>query len=155
MSATLYHTVRITLIYSHINHQKKNIDKIRSLVDRNGDMMTDKTVIATMLNRQFFENFGKDNSTGIFEPFNCVPTLCKVDLDVFSVLITKLLKKLNKHKSQGTDKIHPYIISECSDSFAAALAEIFIQSYLTSSLPTFWKEANVTPVFKNDQKWTQ
>ena len=142
------------LIYSYINHQKNSADKIRSLVNGNGDTITDKTVIATMLNDQFFANFSIDSLNTPPESIICPQTLCEVDPEeVFSRLrVQMLLKELNKHKSPGTDQVHPYVLNECSDSFAGALAKIFKQSYLTSSLPTYWKEANVTPVFKRGSK---
>jgi len=71
-------------------------------------------------------------------------TICQVDIESFR----QILKKINKFKSQGSESINSYIIGECADALAEAFSLIFCQSFKSGQLPNFWKQANVTPIFK-------
>ena len=62
------------------------------------------------------------------------------------------LKKVKPEKSQGNDKIHPFIIQKCANSLANPLSLIFQQSMDHGDLPKAWLEANVTPIFKKGSR---
>ena len=62
------------------------------------------------------------------------------------------LKKLDENKAFGTDKIHPALIKNCATAFAFPLTLIFRASLASSELPTQFRSANVTPLFKKGDK---
>ena len=66
--------------------------------------------------------------------------------------IRKLLIKLNPHKSPGTDNLHPQVLKELSSSIAPALCRILKASLESGVVPSDWKSANVTPLFKKRSK---
>lgn len=63
-------------------------------------------------------------------------------------LVLKHLKALNTFKACGRDNCHPFFIQQCTEEFHIPLSEIFQKSVSTGSLPSYWKLANVTCIFK-------
>ena len=62
--------------------------------------------------------------------------------------IHKLLTTLNEHKSNGPDRISPYILKQCADEIMPILYVIFNHSLSTSLLPNDWLKPNICPVHK-------
>lgn len=58
------------------------------------------------------------------------------------------LKNLNVTKSPGPDNIHPRILHELREELAAPLTIIFNDSLDRLQVPTEWKMAHVSPIFK-------
>ena len=134
------------LIYSYVKSQRKLPNQIRSLIDPQGNTITDMPKIVNMLNDQFFSAF----NPATYLPVPSMPprslATCQVAMESFSSNKVRLiLNKLNKYKSQGSDKLNPYVLRECADALAEAFSIIFCQSFKSGKLPTYWKEANVTP----------
>ena len=69
-----------------------------------------------------------------------------------SEVILKKLKDLNINKSPGPDRVISRILVELADSIAPSLSIIFQNSYNTGTVPSSWKEANITPIFKKGDK---
>ena len=64
----------------------------------------------------------------------------------------KKLKDLNINKSPGPDSIKSRIFVKLVDSIAPSLSIIFQNSHNTGTVPSSWKEANITPIFKKGDK---
>ena len=65
-----------------------------------------------------------------------------------STVIESLLRKLDRRKPAGVDKIHPFILSECSSSLSLHISLIFSKSYDEGKIPVSWSLANISPIFK-------
>ena len=63
-------------------------------------------------------------------------------------MVLDLFQKLDTHKSEGPNRLHPRVLRELADVVAKPLSIIFQQSWLTRDVPVDWKLANVTPSFK-------
>ncbi len=63
-----------------------------------------------------------------------------------------VLEKLKNLDQNGVDKLHPFLLKNCAESFAAPLALIFRASLSSSQLPVQFRSANVTPLFKKGDK---
>ena len=68
--------------------------------------------------------------------------------NIDSKLVEGLLHNLKPSKSPGPDGIHPRVLKK----LAPPLAIIFRSSVSTGSIPQSWKTANITPIFKKEDK---
>ena len=66
--------------------------------------------------------------------------------------ISKLLQNLNIHKAMGPDQINAKILRELQDILAPTLEIIFNHSLNTGIVPSDWKMANITPLFKKGDR---
>ena len=62
---------------------------------------------------------------------------------------------MNVNKAAGPDGIPNKLLKACAEEVAPVLTNIFQQSLETSKLPSDWKKANVTPIFKKGDKHVQ
>ena len=62
--------------------------------------------------------------------------------------IQKVLNKLKENKSPGMDKLSPKYIKELSSSLLTPLQHIFALSLLTGKVPTDWKKAQISAIYK-------
>ena len=67
-------------------------------------------------------------------------------------ILLDLLRKLDAHKSMGTDGLHHGVLRELADVVVKPLSIILWQPWLTGDVPVDWKQANVMPIFKKGWK---
>ena len=63
-----------------------------------------------------------------------------------------MLKTIDEKKSPGLDKIPNKLLKTAADVIAPSLTEIFAKSIYTGIFPNEWKEARVSPIYKNGAK---
>ena len=66
--------------------------------------------------------------------------------------VEKVLSALNPSKSQGPDLFHPKYLKETMDFIIQPLQTIFQKSLDEGILPTIWKKANISAIFKKGEK---
>ena len=74
------------------------------------------------------------------------------DISINPEILCKQLNNLKISKSTGPDKLRPRILKELKSVLSQHLAIIFNNSIITSKLPDEWKCANITALFKKDDK---
>ena len=79
------------------------------------------------------------------------PVLDTVHISVEGV--KKLLSNLQPGKAPGPDNLSPRVLKELADEIAPILTIIYQSSIDTSKVPSDWKEANVTPIFKKGEQY--
>ena len=80
-------------------------------------------------------------------------TNARIDTIIFTpVKVYSILKDLNITKANGPDQISNKMLRETAEVIAAPLSSIFNKSMETSSFPNVWKYANISPVFKKNNK---
>ena len=72
-------------------------------------------------------------------------------VDITEEKVLNVLKELKDGKSQGPDQIHPMLLKETKQIQSKLLTTIFKKSLEDSTLPSKWKEANVTAIFKGGE----
>ena len=65
---------------------------------------------------------------------------------------SKAIDHIKASKSQGPDNIHPKLIKETKSAIKKPLKILFTKSLEEEKIPTIWKKANVTAIFKKGEK---
>ena len=65
-------------------------------------------------------------------------------------MIAKKIKKMKDYKSPGVDGIPPKQQKEIVEQISTPLAKVFNLSLEEGIVPSEWKEANITPLFKKE-----
>ena len=73
-------------------------------------------------------------------------------LFVTSVMIANKIKKMKDNKSPGVDGIPPKLLKEIVEQISTPLAKLFNLSLEEGIVPSEWKEANITPLFKKGSR---
>ena len=84
-----------------------------------------------------------------------LPRLCDQMLDLLTVnedAVARHLRGVSTRKAPGPDNISPFLLKHCAEELTLPLTRIFQQCLHTSTWPTAWKEARVTPVYKKKDK---
>nr|XP_047143057.1 uncharacterized protein LOC124817257 [Hydra vulgaris] len=137
-------------VYAYINNKTRFKDSIKAIKLHNGIITIDNQEIVNTLNEFFASVFIQDDSSEEVLDDNLL-TKCS-DPDFSISIIQKHLSNLNMYKSVGPDNVHPKVLKECSESLSSSLAIIFVQSFITGSIPKLWSCANVVPLFKKGNK---
>jgi hypothetical protein len=66
--------------------------------------------------------------------------------------VLKILKGLDVGKAMGPDGISNRLLKETSAAISEPLSILFNKSFTTGKVPKIWKEANLSPIFKKDDK---
>jgi hypothetical protein len=142
------------LIYSYIKNQSGGTNVIKSLKDEDGKLLSNPIDIANCLNTVFYKSFTQHDGSALPDFDRRTNESCSVSPnELFSWNIIKdKLDELETNKSSGLDEIHPLVLKNCSKSLCVPLSLLFTKSFKVGALPSCWKFANVTPIFKKGSK---
>ncbi len=107
---------------------------------------------AEILNNQFRSVFTKDDSEEQVSPLKEPPYPEIDELNITPEGVGKLLNNINVSKSSGPDNIPNRILKLCSRELAPAVAHLFNLSFQTGQLPSDWKNAKISPIFKKGNR---
>nr|XP_047144736.1 uncharacterized protein LOC105847031 [Hydra vulgaris] len=139
--------------YAYAQRKNQTHTKLLALKTSDNKIITDKKVIANLLNCSFQSVFVKENqdlpyfsnkTSHLFE--------CDWDQELKEDIIFNYLLELNENKSLGCDNISPYVLKHCAEGLSKPLSLIFKKSIHSGELPELWKSANITPLFKKGDK---
>ena len=141
--------------WKYVNQKRKFKSPVPSLYrtkDKDKDDLVDSDFDkAETLANQFTSVFTKESDSEWDLPEH--PNFTNDQQVIFSSeVILKKLKDLNINKSPGPDSINSRILAELADSIAPFLSIAFQNSCNTGTVPSSWKEANITPIFKKHDK---
>ena len=143
-------------LYTSVKQQKSNSNEIASLKS-NGITHTATVEKANILNTQFQSVFTKIIPLKLCHLIEFIlpmslpfPTMPEITISVNGV--AKQLSKLNPGKAAGPDGLTSRILKELHTEIAPILADIYNASLSEGVVPTDWKNAFVTPVYKKGPK---
>ncbi|MCG7875096.1 MAG: reverse transcriptase family protein [Candidatus Thiodiazotropha endolucinida] len=117
----------------------------------NHDIAENDIQKAEMLNSYFSsQTFVDDAHKSLPDLEPATVTLASIFISVQDVL--DVLKHLNVTKASGPDLISPRLLREGADFLAHPYSIVFNRSIAQGYFPPQWKEANLTPIFKKDDK---
>ena len=138
------------VFWKFIQSKTKVKEEIKCIEDQQGDIHTDDTSKAALLNSYFTSVFTKEDDTPIPEFIRTENILDNISFNVEQV--QKLLEGVNETKSKGADNMHPKLVRETAGQIAKPLTPLFKKSMETGQVPSDWKIANVTPIHKKGPK---
>ncbi len=136
--------------WSYVKSRRQDSSGVAPL-KRDGILHTSSSDKAGILSEQFSSVFTVDKMDDI-PPMSGGPYPKIDDLEITSNGIEKLLNRLVATKAPGPDCIPNRLLKELAAELAPALAALFNQSIQTGQLPADWRRANISPIFKKDDK---
>ena len=130
----------------------KNKRNVGLLVGKDGKMIYEASEKAEILSDYFKSVFVVDDRKSGDDGSSCSdhPTspdsLCYVNFSTFA--ITKILRKLKVKSAGGPDLVPPVFLKNCSSHLSYPLSYIFNVFFQSGYLPSEWRLAFITPVFK-------
>lgn len=73
-----------------------------------------------------------------------------MDVSTSNIKVKDILSRLDTNKATGVDGISARILKECAQELSPPLTLLFNLSSSSRKVPSLWKKANVTPVYKAD-----
>ena len=159
--------VKTKKLYSLFKHSKRDSGGIASL-KKDGQTVSTETDKANTLNVQFQSVFSPKipvslkslaqkslqdlHDSDVDLPFQPSPYHKMPDISISAEGTDTLLLSLNPHKAAGPDKLKPIILQTLHEELSPILQLIFQKSLDNGKLPDVWKEANVSPIFKEGDK---
>ena len=138
--------------YSYLKSKSSNKESIGPLKKLDGSETKNDIEVAETLNDFFGTVFTE-------EDLDNMPVLDTIlaDVPMTEVIFSteKVMKKIDNLKlysAPGPDGITPKILKTFSEQISLPLSMIYQKSYDSGEVPTDWKKANVTPIFKKGKK---
>ena len=144
--------------WSYIKHKKTDFSGVSSL-KQDGRLITDPKQKANVLNSQFQSVFSdpfdispeKFCQESYMSDTNNYPKMPDIILNKSG--IEKLLSKLDPKKACGPDEIKPRVLKELGHELSPILCLIYQKSIDTGEVPTDWRTAHVSPIYKKGSKY--
>ena len=130
---------------------KKSTVNIPPLLE-NGLLVTNFESKATTFNEYFVSQCSETKTSNTLPTFlpRSNSSLGIIDIDAGKVL--KLIRSLDSRKAHGRDKISVSMIKMCENSVVIPLCTIFKKRLETGVYPSIWKQANVIPIHKKNNR---
>ena len=139
---------------------QKNTDIGVAPLKEQGRLITDPEKKAELLNRTFQEAFSAGTAYSDEEiavkcqmPYDETTHKTMPDIEITKTGVEKILEQLDPSKAAGPDGITTRILRTLSKEVAPILTMIFQHSLKTGQVPTQWKKANVTAIFKKGEHY--
>ena len=138
----------------YVRHKMKTKTGVAPLLEDNKDPESarfedqDK---ANILQKQFSSVFTR-------EPDTDIPKLDKkTDASIYTLFVTNEMVReeilnLNVNKSCGPDNVHPRLLIELAESLSKPISLLLNRTMEEGDIPTEWKSANVSPIYKKGSK---
>jgi hypothetical protein len=123
-----------------------------SPLKKDGITSSDPTTKANILNDQFSSVFTREDLSSIPEIIGPSQYPDINFLQIHPKGVCKLLKDLNPHKAAGPDNVAPTLLKECAIELSPSLSMLFQASLKQGSVPSDWKSAMITPLFKKGDR---
>ena len=140
----------LSAFYKYVNNELNGSNGVAPLRDQAGNLTTSNTAKpkAALINDYFCSVFTVDD--GIINPAN-LPGLVSTTMapPFFTpTLVEKYIKLLKAKSGSGPDGLPAVFFKNTASSISYPLSILFNLSLQTADIPSIWKLASVTPVFK-------
>ena len=141
--------------YSYVRSKSNSKESVGPLIDSSGNVVSDELQQAQLLNNFFSSVFTVENMNSFPRPLNIFhgsdnDKLVNCAFSPDQVL--DILDKLKPDKAAVVGNIHPKYLREARLALVDPLCIIFRKFLDEGFVPSDWRRANVTPVFKKGPK---
>ena len=144
--------INVKDFWKYVNSKLKRTTGICNLVKPDGSLTSTDAEKCQLLNDFFVSVLTKENLTNMPNLENKNNGIYLSDIIITSKAIENKLKNLDPYKAPGPDKLPPLLLKQLSTELSIPLAIIFNKSISEGHVPTQWKEAEVTAIFKKGNK---
>ena len=140
--------------YKYIGSKKNNRDTIGPL-RKDGNLIDDNPGMSNTLNEFFSSVFTSEDNHNLPQIENINDDIQFHQLRSVNFQDSAIIKKIEKLKNNsapGPDKIPSIFLKETAKEICKPLRYLFQMFLDNNVVPTSWKEANVTPIFKKGSK---
>ena len=144
-----------TSVFMHMSGVNKTKDKVGSLEDSAGNIISQGFLMAEDLNGYFSSVFTKEDISSLpvaDAKFQGAKSDYLGPLVVTPEMVAKKIKAMKDNKSPGVDGIPPKLLMETVEQISIPLARVFNLSLKEGVVPFEWKEANAIPLFKKGSR---
>lgn len=138
--------------FRYANSKLKTKTGIADLDCEDGGTARSDQAKAEVLNNFFCSVFTKEDTSSMPSTEGMDITNNLSNFEITAEEVHKKLRKLNPNKACGPDNIPPSILKHCANELSNPLATLMNRSLQEGILPSDWKVANVTPIFKKGKK---
>ena len=143
----------IRKFYAYANDKLKLKTKIGPIKNPDGSLSSDNNQTAELFSQYFHSAIANLQSSSKSFPFLETKTSIVYDYIEFnSSTIFEYLSKLPARCSYSPDGLPYVFLKRAAISLTTPLTYIFNMSLLHSKIPSFWKKATITPIFKKGSK---
>ena len=137
-------------LWRYLKSKRQNTCGVSTLIS-NGKSFSEPRDKAEALNKQFSSVFTSDK---LKDPpdLGASPYAPMPQIQVSENGVASLLRKLNPRKACGADNIPAIFLQTCASEIAPMLTFIMQQSLDSKTVPSDWKTALVSPVFKKGDR---
>ena len=132
---------------SYINNQLKSKSGVSPLKDVDGTVCVEDAEKARILLRQFSNVFIPDND--VLPPFKSRTDNSLKQVFFSPEIVYDVLRELPDKLSATPDSLPAYFLKRMCVSLSSPLCFIYQLSMLSGEIPTIWKTAIVSPIFKS------
>ena len=136
--------------WNYVKSKRKGSSDLNNL-KVNGEFLNDDISIANSMNYYFSSVFTVEDQAN-FPGFDYATNQKLCNIYCSPAEVAEMLKNLNIYKSPGPDGIPPRILKECSQVLSSPLALLLNTTFSLGQLPTVWKSAIITPVYKKGNR---
>lgn len=137
--------------YSYVRQKTKSRQAVGPLKE-NGAQVSGNIEMATLLNKCFGEVFMRENLSNIPVVEDLTMDSMLTDVKITVATVRKKINSLRREAAAGPDNIGLVILLELQYELAPLLAHLFRRTLVEGRVPTDWKTANVTPIFKKGSR---
>ena len=138
--------------YAYVRRKQKVRDKVGPLENNSGNIISDGFQMAEVLNEYINSVFTTEDISLLPVPFEGNKSEHLGQLFITPEMLAKKIKKMKDNKSPGVDGILPKLLKEIVEQISTPLAKVFNLSIEEGIVPSEWKEANITPLFKKGSR---
>ena len=138
--------------FAYVKKKTGAKSSVGPLKEAGGETVADAAGMAEILNRTFKEVFTREDVASVPEPAEMETESVLASVHFAARDVKKKIRELKQDSAPGPDSVTPQLLKETMNEVAPLLAVIFTKSLEEGVVPTDWKEANVTPIFKKGAK---